>query len=897
MPRVLDETRLVEAQTETVPNLERQNSEAPEYDEAGLRELVDQASAQIQASESGIVQSADQRVEDAAASIGLEQQKAKSIFSQNGFADRIQSAKNKITALAKDAKAKIGALVGTRTETKNLGQSGELENNSQESGQALTLDRYIKTHKHEGLDAVKDKARLALLKLKGIGNPERVLGLINYLEEKATSWEHKTLWVKEPDKERQRENYEKQGYYTYFVDEESQRGKVRLSISRDKPLRFDMSNARNVADLLNASNDPVEVLERLQNIGCKMNEHDFGLYIDNVKKFIDNPHILPLLKKLGMAKGKVGPQQGQGFFKDHGDAASMQDLAEKEAERNQLDKTAMRNLSAVSDVIGHPLDPKSLENWLTIANDPEIIELLQVARDYGKSTFRKEDDNDLIIGLRAFKDSGIAGDVAALVKEGFDPSSFSLNRLSSSSVEGIVRRAVPVVQDLKSNPDFHKFTLDASAALGLALTVDIDTMEKLRKYYKNPEALKVLQILNKFQLITARELKSGYYDLENIFNNQKAIEAITQPDFEDFFNAMSKAGYKVAFADIFSNYSDTNFLQAYRNESLRISIIKEESISLISHLGLFKQFDDWNLFALESLITAPNALENLQTLEQVFGYSYEQARKSNYRELSDLGSLLNNNNEMNNLFKPETRQIFAALGFKFNTGEVQSLVSLGSDPEFMQRIADPDVLAFVKRIGLNFDSFTIKSLANYDTSLHPVVETLQEFGSLPDFYNSGDKAKCAQLRDDPRIFETARALRESGVVLMPLKDLGKLKIIADRNLLAVVQEYKNNPDLKKLIIDNIGLITAVSSEKPSSCFQEILNKSEGMPIRRRQMLRGQLVGTFLEDQKYDMIAEMAGNQAENLAETKRIVEKLRSFVEAYKVSGKGKTVATLLAMS
>lgn len=898
MPSTLEQRRPGEGQQEVVQTPERQSREIPEYDEAGLRELVDQAQVQVGADESRILESADRRMPD---SMGMDQQKATSIFTSRGFSDRIKNAKNKINALTKNTREKISALARPKAEiqTQQAETRPKAEIRPSEATRAMTLDQYMSHYHSTGMETVRDKARLAQLQLKGIKNPERTLGFIHYLEDKATGHEYKTISVKNSERDQEQKKYQDQGYYVYFSEREQRGDKAQMKVSRDIPFHFEMRNARGIADLLQSSNDPVAVLERLQGMGYKMNGNDFAYNIENVKKFVDNPHILSLLEKFGAAEGKIGLQKDYGVFDYGGEAKNLLELAELDANSHLLNETAVQNLSAISEIVGHPLSNQSIESWVSLKNDPGTMELLLVVRDYGKIKFSKDNDADLARGLKAFKDAGISADVATLVKEGFDPKSFSIDNIDSYSIDQAVARITPTVQELKTNSGLHKFALEAFKALAITPTVEDEIFGKFRKYYENPKVLPVLQALGKCGVVSAQELKWGHSGPDEMLKNEKAVETISQPDFPDFLAAMGKAGFKVRFSDLFPpGHDTTELLRAYSNEHFRANIGKEENVLLANKLKLF-QLRNWNVRGFEQLMQTPDAIKNLQTLEQKYNYQCN----GSYNESEDLAFLFNSAEVMKGLLSPETEKLAEALkefGYvftiDFGSQGARALVELAQDSEFLKKISDPQINEFVKNVGAQYLP-DIKALTNCDVTFHPVIKTLiNEFGFYPSESSLEDKIKFAQLRDDPRIFEVARRLKDTNTNLHPLASLEKLKIIADKNLFSVIEQCKGLPQIQEVIINKAELFTGVPKEKLSGYLIEILNKTEGESVRANQMIRGELVGILLEQGKYDIIAEMAGEHPEHSAEIKRIVEKLKNFVESYKVSGKGRTIATLLSM-
>lgn len=86
--------------------------ERPESTEADLEKLVHQADTHVSNEGARILQGADQRIEKIPASIGLDQQKASSIYTSGGFAKTIKSLKDHIIQLGQETKSKILSLRG-----------------------------------------------------------------------------------------------------------------------------------------------------------------------------------------------------------------------------------------------------------------------------------------------------------------------------------------------------------------------------------------------------------------------------------------------------------------------------------------------------------------------------------------------------------------------------------------------------------------------------------------------------------------------------------------------------------------------------------------------------------------------------------------------------------------
>jgi hypothetical protein len=902
MPSTLEQRQPREGRTGVIQASEHEGSEVPEYDETGLRELIDQAHEQVRTDQTRIVRLVDSRMPD---SSGLDRQKVAAIFSGRGFADRIQNAKDAIGALAKQTQEKIAALISSGSENRTEPQPVENElapgSHTDEAPPAMTLDKYVAQRQRTGLGTIQDAARLAQLRLKGVKDAERVLGFVHYLEEKAVGHEHRTLWVKDSEKEKERAAYQKKGYSAYSYAEDRKRdGKVQLSIGRDIPFRFDMRNVRKAAELTRSGSDPVELFERLRSLGYKVYEPDLSLYSAGVKKLLDDPNVMPLLKKLQSVEGRISLPKTQFLFDGSSEANKLLELAELDAKQNILNETALKNLSTISEIVGHPIQSQSMETWLGIADDPGLMALLSLARDRG-SAFSQNNETYLLRNLEILKNAGIVGDIAALAEEGFDPAGLLLDQLGSYEMRPSVSEIASVVQELRANPDLKKLVLEVASEMGIQPTTNPNDFEKFRICFSRPnEALDLLRVAKAHGVLKQGTLSEDA--VEQIFKNQSVVEIVARPDFSDFLSSLERAGYKPTADDLFPwAGSRSQLLDVYQNKDFIATMAVEKNIEVAKYLDLFGSTSwGYHTAAFEDLARIPDVLQLLKTMEQKFGYHYDITDISNTQ---DMMLALRDGETMKRLFQPETVRLFDALketGYKFRGERVFSLIELSSDQNFVRQLSDPEIVQFIKDTAHNPTPAVIMALAGLSPSLRPTVRTLAlEFGYVPMIDLSGhlyDTAKFLELSGNRKILETARALRNLNTPLHPIHDYEKLEVLAKKNLIEVFAQCRGFPEIQNLILKNADLITSTSKEKLSVYFSEILKNSESKPIRDQKMLRGELMGFLLREHEYATLTEIGNSEAGRSKETERIIEKLKQFVEGHEVSGKGQTIATLLAM-
>jgi hypothetical protein len=111
---IQEESALAEGQEKIENTQEGEGS--LEYDEAGLEKLVDSANEQVDSSVAESIRHADNRVDAGPHSFGLDEKTGESIFTSGGFAERINTLRASLTALAANTKAKIAKLLGKKSE-------------------------------------------------------------------------------------------------------------------------------------------------------------------------------------------------------------------------------------------------------------------------------------------------------------------------------------------------------------------------------------------------------------------------------------------------------------------------------------------------------------------------------------------------------------------------------------------------------------------------------------------------------------------------------------------------------------------------------------------------------------------------------------------------------------
>ena len=117
-------TTSTEVKQEQTPIPEQPGVER-EISEEEFQEKLEQATSEIENSQSEVITSTEDRTENAPASFGLGEEKAAEIYKQGGFAENIDATKKQIIELGEQTKAQIENLMPEFTGESEKGQKYE----------------------------------------------------------------------------------------------------------------------------------------------------------------------------------------------------------------------------------------------------------------------------------------------------------------------------------------------------------------------------------------------------------------------------------------------------------------------------------------------------------------------------------------------------------------------------------------------------------------------------------------------------------------------------------------------------------------------------------------------------------------------------------------------------
>lgn len=863
MPTTVEQRAPIEEQEDS--HLPNANPETLNYDESGFGELVERVSSGIEVETEEIVGTAGRRVETAPSSVGLDPERATTIFRERGFSARIESIVNRIRSLTQQTRDKIEALAGSRTK-KTGGEDVQTAKNEnpataeEKQPRAMTLDFYIRLHTPSGTEYAKYASRLAQLRLLGIRRAEKTYGLIRYLEEqiKANEQEFHTA----PKK-------------------------------RSSLLRGD--NPKLIEDLCALPNDPVETLEHLRRLNISISSNDIFYFCRESRTLLSIPNIINVLQKIEKTPSVFRIDQKLRYLLQY-NTESLTNLAAQDADEHILTEKTMQDLDNLRSLLGFSIQIYNAKRWIDIAGNDALLLLLQDAQQKrNNKPFDASEESMLLERLEQLSTSDTAQVIADLLREGFDLGPWDISsRISFDFQERI--------NGIKRDPSLKKFIADVSHVLEIPPSIDELSLQKFKRCFDYPDALSLLAKLKEMDVLNATEWQvTNAQNWDTILSDQERMKKINNAAFQEYVSTMQRAGGKVHLADLFttSRYgSGSCFMDSYERSSLASKMLSsEDAVTLARELNVFQhRFDRYQQFS--ALLDVPHALEKVRFLQQQFNYKYQDTGDY-WGEINDLVDLVDNDDTMRDLSTDDVTTAWQVvrenLGIAFIPNDAAYVFSLAHDPSTQECLKDPETSAFIRDVYTQDTQgprlFKIMVLAQCDASFRPIIRTLREEfhykvnvsdAELPDA-----DAYC-RLRDNPKILDVARELKKSNKSLDPVRDLATLESLVEFDLLGFFIQCEDFPAIKNYIIEKYQIVASIPRSEFPEQLNEILKKAGPIVLC-------EFAGALLQQGRFEMIAEIA-NSKESPAEHLEAVERIKKFIETHNVSGKGHTIATLLMM-
>lgn len=680
------------------PKLEREEriklktdeGQAPETFEAredDLDKIAEEVVPQVEADKTEVLASADKIIDSAPASVGLSPEKAQEIYTTGGFAKRIKDIKEKISVLAEN---------------------------------------------------VKERTSLALLKFKGIENPERVLALAHYLEDTAVEVELKDLEFEKTEVEEIKKAVEEleQLGYDVRIDElrygyDTANTKTYIYARKENRYLFSARPskflAKDLDEMVKSPNDPRLMFEALRDNGCELKIWKGGTFLlgSEMKKLFQKPNALSFLEKIKTFGGKNITHE---YFKDYRSLDKISNLAEIDSTKNLFSPENEKGVEKISALLGCPISSKNLESWIHISQNDNLVEIFSLLKQ--KNERQNLDERDWISKLEIIKNAGIENEILPLLREGFTENSLR-NIFRGWGNEQAIKDLHSATEAFKDNPQLYQLVRGASVISNMVDSLGQNKMQKFQQLEeKVPEAGPAFASLVEMNILGDRWQFDEYLDdPEKVAKYKEMLETVVEPNFKTFASACEKAGHQFTLEDFFNDRPEYNrLMECYKDESFRSAISSESGVELIKYLGILNvPTERWNMWAVKTFLEIPDSMAMLTKLEENYDYKHDPNFGGRYYELSRLLNKLKNPEFCNKFFEPKTietvKLIDSEFGLKFSLDYAEKLIENSEDEKFQDALQDPETISFIKN-GLKNGSENIEiitALAKCDQTLRPYI--------------------------------------------------------------------------------------------------------------------------------------------------------------------------------
>ncbi len=715
--------------------------------------------------------------------------------------------------------------------------------------------------------ALKEGTKRLKMRFAGVENPDDLTALIYYLEQDLVDEEERYIHVKASRKDREIEKYKRKGYEVHDTRDSHRKGEVQFEIQKEIPYRVSPREAEKLAGLLGRANDPVEMIERLKRFGFKIEAHTIGHQFGALRDFVASPEINEVLERFERAGFKSDPlyfgydtSSGPGHAHRYAADRIKEYASDSSKQAEVSDENLLRIVQLKQMGFGIVFGDYWDEAIKMVSDDDAFMVLTFMAAPEQRGVLHKYSQDNWSETLM-FQDAGLTSELAEIIRTSpwlagellYEFSRGEYYRYSpeereEKKIEKInTLLALPRVREMRSDPALAEFVENATLLRGS--TPSLQNMESYAEFRQYPAAVPLLEL---FRELDIRPFQ--IQQLHQILKNQEILHEVFTPEFKEFVLRMKEGlGYKIQledFSDYFPGAADEIrapaggwILGLFHNPYWREGIVSGRAVELIKKFG---DFHAQHVQFYTDLMKIPGSLDVISRLQEKLGFDFTDIFGSiEIRfDISHFRLLCEDEDLQKELFDDRTvafyERLQEAFGYKPNLGEASSLIAMSQDAELSSLLAYAEVRFLMK---------DLRFITEASSSIEGIREALESF-----------------------------------------------RMIKEKNLIEILSGYKDIPQMRAFIFRNAGLVTEDPKGDFSLFCRQILNNSEKISTRKSQMVHGELVGVLLDQHDYDALWKIAGPESEDPEEMQKITEKLRSFVEAYRVSGKGQTIVTLLAM-
>ena len=738
--------------------------------------------------------------------------------------------------------------------------------------------------------AEKAKKQLSLLQLKllRVKNPEQVLDLVHYFQRIPLKWEAIELYFEENESAKvvaEKERLEKLGYMvntrtrdSFDMYSNKRKSETVLSASNENPPTIGSRQIKRIAyhldDVANAPNDPIQFYDALQRIGYKITISEEGMIDEGfeITELIKMPNALPFLENIhSLVENKIINVDDSRFAMRYITELANQDIAE-----NFFSGQSQQDLQRISSLQGRPIDIANLSEWKYISRNPNLIEIyaLLMQKPIPDDSTEKERINK----LHVIRNSGAEKEVLSLLRDGFTKESLD-HLFKSYDYDQSAKDIQMASKLLTENPQLIQLLQNANKIYQKSNPFEQEWVNKLLQLSNNvPE---IAPAFSKLAELGVSSPERGFYaflgNAEAALKNKEIFVTIVEPGFEDFIKTCKGRGHDFDMGEFLGSPENCRIMQIYKDDAARTVFLSEAGGELFKYLNMKNQrSNEWNIRALMTLAAIPGSTSALSTLEQCYGYKYNNNALDN--ELIDLKDCISDEKFIDKLLQPQSIECAKLLKTKyaseFRIGNLPLVFEIANDKEIWNALQDPETMMFINSVlgKPNPDIRTILALSRCDPTLRPIIEkVVKEFKHKPGWelgrdnmlsqesdqnhsklnYVIRDELKIKQLRDEPDILIMQQQLEKIGLEVDPLVQIERIKKLSDNNLFPVFEYFKSNHENLKFLWYHLDIAITLSKlplEK-TSVYLDIFLKIDASPSQEIQRLKDSLLAQLAESEK------------------------------------------------
>lgn len=623
-------------------------------------------------------------------------------------------------------------------------------------------------------------------RLEKAGADKKLATLVYYLETEHSIKDYKweTEWIKTKDVEEIFDYYKVEGREARKTNKKSFLER-KTAIEVKKETFYVVSSKeeyKNLAELMEQSNDPIEIIERLKRIGINICGDNLRKNFEGFKKFVSQPKILEILRGLNILDFRADKKI---FGEDEDFSREINDFLENQDKTELFEKENLKELLKFEKIFGLNVFEFKNSKWDYKYNFQNILNLLQMSSDksareiidYIFVNLDKKNIKDTVYSLYTFKNilsiqkSDLLSEIAEFIK----------------SIPAAITS--PLIEDLLTRENFSNFNKEQWQ----------ESFEKI--LYKETQELRDNPELNDFvkKFLT--------------INEQNRLHPVEIKTFKNLYSYKNKK-------EIIALCEFTKELGSLANVLI---------ISDTMNTEVFK----------DKIVFKPEFAWFVKELREKFSFKTDDL----LYHIREAAKIFNDIELKNDLLSEKTVSFFKninekfAFNFSINIKNVEYLIFASKDADFQELLENDEAVKFMKNslYGFDLEPRTLAFIKNMSFDFYPMLDTLFRTFNFTIDQRMGNIALEVFIKNLSLLKENQNEILP---LLIKFKDLGWLNnkmikegggelknIVQDEILKEKIFNFENIDFINKTIekqnlsIEDISTITLIEEDKKRAAKQ------------------------------------------------------------------------------